>query len=662
MEKLLENLEKYILYIVLGLLSIFVLSNYSVPYVVPKEILLVGGICLIVFIWAIRTIVKGSLTFSIGKFDLGVLLVALAYVASTFLATPNKMEAYLVPGTTTFILGGAVLYFLINQYNQKVKSGATIALFVSALLLSLISLFASLDVFSKIPQLPTMFKDATFNPMGGLVPSIMILSTLLVFSVGLILKEKDIIKKVFYGVSMFVIAFGVVVLISLSLPGKPQSPRFPTTQDSWEITVETLKKSPFVGVGPANYLTAFNLFRPVTYNRSDLWQVRFTTASNFYFTLVAETGFVGLFAIAVLLISIYKYVKQDLSLSKNNDKLSQNFEKLAIVLIVILFAVLPISSSVFVYLLALLAIISKSENKVLHLNTVAPAQGNSALVTRIPSIIVALPFIAGVIAVVFFGSKTLIAEATFKSSLDALTANDAKSTYDLMNKAITQNPRVDRYHANFAQVNMALANSLASKKDITDTDRTTISQLVQQAISEGKATVSLNPTRSNNWEVLAQIYRSVMPYAKGADQFAIQTYNQAIALDPTNPNLRIALGGIYYSLGKYDDAIDTFKLAVIAKPDLANSHYNLAVAYQEKKDYDNAITEINNVLNIVDKGSKDYTLAKNMLDELQKNKPAKSADTTTSESLTAPLPAQKSNIKPPITLPNEATPPASTNK
>lgn len=658
MEKVLEAAEKYVLYMVLGLFSVFVLSNYTSPYVVPKEILLVFGVSLIVLIWVAKIIVKGSLTFSLGKFDLGVLLIALSYLVSTFFATPNKMEAYLLPGTTTFVLAGAVLYFLINQFDQKVKNGGVIALFISGLILSLVSLIGSVNVFSKIPQLPAFIKDPSFNPMGGVIPSMIFLSVILFFAIEIFIKEKDSIKKMFYGSAMAVVIFALVFFVATALPGKANSPRFATMQDSWEITVDTLKKSPFIGVGPANYITAFNVFRPVTYNQSDLWQIRFTTASNFYFTLITETGFFGLFALAVLLIAIYKYLRRNLKFTTDTETLSLNLEKSSLIVLVVLFAVLPISPVIIVFLFAVLALLSRSEHKLIHLN-VATAESNMGA-SRVPAIIIGLPFVVGVIAIVFLESKVLSSEATFKKSIDALSANDAKTTYDLMNSAINKNPKVDRYHASFAQVNMALASSLATKKDITDSDRSTISQLVQQAISEGKATVSLNPSRSGNWEVLAQIYTSIMPFAKGADQFAIQTYTQAIALDPTNPNLRIALGGIYYSLGNFDNAIDVFKLAVVAKPDLPNAHYNLAITYREKKDYDNAITETNNVISLVAKDSADYKLAKQTLDDLQSKKSAAKSVMGSTENLIPPQQPIPSNVKPPIELPKEATPPAAT--
>jgi tetratricopeptide (TPR) repeat protein len=276
--------------------------------------------------------------------------------------------------------------------------------------------------------------------------------------------------------------------------------------------------------------------------------------------------------------------------------------------------------------------------------------------TRVPSAIIATPIILGIIALAFFGTKAVIAEITYKKSLTALSQNDAKNTYDLMIKAVNQNPYVDRYHASLAQVEMAIATSIAGNKDLTEADRTNITQLISQAINEGKATVTLNPGRSANWELLAQIYGNIMPFAQGADQFAIQTYSQAIALDPISTNLRIALGGIYYSLGRYDEAIDTFKLAVLTKTNFANAHYNLAIAYREKKDYDNAIAQMNTVLTLVAKDSPDYTLAQSTLTDLEKSKPA-TAKSTGTENLTPP---QKTEtiIEPPIELPKEATPPA----
>jgi tetratricopeptide (TPR) repeat protein len=658
--KFLESIEKYTIYIVLALLPVFVLPFYTSPTVVGKEILLVGGICLFILIWVIRMVIKGSLSFSVGKFDLGVLLLMVAYLVSTFLATPNKMEAYLLPGTTTFLIGGAFLYFLINQLGEKGKKGVVGALFASGIFLSLSVLLASLGIFAKIPQLPSLLRDPAFNPIGGNVSAIILLAVFSVLSLGLLIKESDLIKKLFFGVSLVILLIGLAASVGSALPGKPQAFTALGMNTSWQISVDSLKASPFLGAGPANYLTAFNLFKPLAYNQTGLWQIAFTGASNFYFTLLTETGFLGLAALVVLLISVYKVFSEDLKAGINKQNLGGQVEKFSLVFLIVLFALLPVAPVLLVFLFPLLAIYSGSESKAVHLN-VAASGSESRVASRVPSIIVGIPFLAGIIAVLVFGSKILAAEATYKQSLDALSKNDAKGTFDLMTKAVSQNQNVDRYHASLAQIDMALANSIASKKDITDADKTTVTQLIQAGISEGKATVTLNPSRSGNWGVLAQIYRSIMSFATGADQYATQTYTQAVSLDPINPNLRIALGGTYYALGNYDSAIDAFKLAVLAKSDLANAHYNLAIAYREKKDYDNAITEMNTVLGLVAKDSQDYTTASSVLSDLQKAKAAVKP-AASSQNLTAPQPAQSSNIKPPLTLPQEATPPAATQQ
>ncbi len=657
MQKVLEVAQKYVLYAVLALFAVFVIFSNSSPFIVSKEIVLVAGASLLILLWVAKMILKGSITLYLGKFDLGVILIAIAYLAATFFATPNKMEAYLVPGTTTFVLGGAVLYFLINQFDHKTKTGAKAALLTSGLLLSAGSLFSSFNLLSKIPQLPAAVQSPAFNLIGGPIPSITFLAGILLLSASLLVKEKNAAKKTFYGIACAVILFGISVLVASTLPGRTTSPRFLPVGNSWEVAVETLKKSPLVGVGPSNYLTAFNLFRPVSYNSTDLWQVRFATASNFYLTLVTETGLLGLFAVVVLIAAIYKYTKRDFKLTSSSEDIAENLEKSSVVVLAILFALLPVAPVVLVAFFAVLAIVSGSEHKNIQMN-IAAGQSNDTISSRIPAIIVGVPFVVGVAAVLFFGAKILKAEATYTKALDALSQNDAKTTYDLMAASINQNPKVDRYHAGFAQVNMALATSIASKQKVEEADRNNITQLVQQAINEGKATVSLNPQRSANWEVLAQIYRSVMPFAQGADQFALQTYSQAIALDPFNPNLRISLGGVYYALGNYPNAVEAFKLAVAAKPDLANAHYNLAVAYREMKDYDNAIIEMNNVLKLVKSGSQDATLAKQTLDDLQSKKSAAKPATTSTENLTPPTKDEPTNVKPPINLPQEATPPA----
>ncbi len=641
MEKLFNTIKKYLVIAAASLFAVFVLPGFPSPHVVPKEIFLALMICLALVVSFVYSIVKGEVKFAVGKFDVGIVLLMLAYLLASFFGATNKMEAFFFPGTTTFVILSAIFYLIVNQFTRRGKNVVLLALFVSGILLSVSILFIQLGIFAKIPQLPAFMKETTFNPLGGNLQSLIYLLALLPIGITQIIREKETVKRLFFGVASSVIVLGIILVGISMLPGKPQAPVLPSWQTSWEVVVETLKKSPLLGAGSANYLSAFNLYRPISYNQTNLWQVRFSSANNYYFTLITEVGLIGLAAMVILLVSVYKKLSVDYK--------GKAWEEISVAILVLAFALFPAAPALIFLLMTLLAIFSGSEEKSVSIAT-----------NKVPAAIVAAPVFIGIIALGFFGTKAVMAENYYNRSLKALAANDASNTYNYMVKAETLNPYVDRYHASMAQVDMALANSLATKEDITEADRTTITQLVQQAISEGKATVTLNQTRSGNWEVLAQIYRSIMSFAEGSDQFAIQTYTQAIALDPISPDLRISLGGVYYALGKYDEAINAFQLAVVAKNDLANAHYNLAAAYAAKKDYDKAITEMNTVISLVPADSEDYKTAQTALDQLKKAKPT--ATEAASQNLTPPAPATETNVEPPITLPSDATPPAATQQ
>ena len=229
MEKVSEvitKIEKYIIYFVIGIFAVFVLSNLTSPAILPKEILLVVGASLVLILWAARSIIKGSISFSIGKFDIGVALLGLAYLVSALLRTPNRAEAFFYPGAVTFVLVSIIFYLLVNQLNKKGKDGVSIALLVSGLLLSISILFTQLGLFSKIPQLPAFLKATDFNPLGGMLPSAIYLVTLIPIGIVMLVREKDLVKRLILAVGGAIVVIGLVISIANLLPGKPQFPTF----------------------------------------------------------------------------------------------------------------------------------------------------------------------------------------------------------------------------------------------------------------------------------------------------------------------------------------------------------------------------------------------------------------------------------------------------
>lgn len=678
MEKLFDKIEKYIIYLTIFLFPIFLLPISPNPFVVSKLVVLVIGVSLALLVKAIKVIYAGRLEFMTSKYDLPVFLLGFSFLLSTLLRTPNKMEALLLPGTATVVIGGAILYYLLNQLKEDDKKLATNVLFASSTIFAVFILLSFSGVFAKLPQLPAFLKIPGFTPEGGFLPAAIFLGVLLPVGLGLFLSARELNKKAVVAVSLLVICLALSISIYNLIPGRPNSPRFPSFMASWSIAVDSLKESPLLGVGPGNYLSAFNRFRPLTYNNSDLWAVKFATANSFYLTSFTETGMLGAAALIILIFTFYKTTKQEIKERKIvNWGFASTATSISQVILLAALVFFPATVLIIALFFILFALSSQTHKTYLNLTTEA-APGTTELkrsvAQKLPALLVTTPIIIAVLLVLVNGGRVVLGEYTFNQALTSLARNDAAKTYDAMRQAIRINPYVDRYHATFTRVNLALANSILQRvvqakeaapspekgsevkpAQISDQDRQTITTLVQQAISEGKATVALNPLRSGNWEVLAQVYRSVTPLAQGADVFAAQTYRQAVALDPINPNLRIALGGIHFGRRDFETAVKIFELAASAKPDLANAHYNLAFALREKGDLDRAIAEMTLVLSLIqDKQGQDYMLASSALEDMQAKK---SEEAKSGNELTAPKGEQGPQIQPPLNLPEGSEPP-----
>ncbi len=296
--------------------------------------------------------------------------------------------------------------------------------------------------------------------------------------------------------------------------------------------------------------------------------------------------------------------------------------------------------------------------------TVSPVNNNvfdlsNLLPIYLGTAIISFAFIAGG---GYLLSRSYAAEIYFKKGLDGFAKNDAKQVYDNMRQSIILNPYIEKFRINFSQTNLLLANNIASKKqeEITDQDKQNISQGIQAAIAEGKAATTLNPQKAGNWENLANVYRNILNVAQGADVWTISAYQRAIVSDPQNPIYRLNLGGVYYSLGNYEEAVKLFEQSIGLKPDWPNAHYNLAWALYQRKDYQRAASEMQNVSQLVDPKSEDAKKVQKDLEEFKKMLPEEEA-TAAGElkpgQLSLPTPPS-ATFSPKIKLPKEASPEA----
>ena len=567
-------------------------------------------------------------------FDVPLLLfIAIVLISSTI--APNRADA-LINSTSALL---AVLFFVLMVNHGK--SHTTLLYLTGAFLIGA-SVLAILTVLSyfKIYVIPIeLTRSQLFSPLGSLydqamylvVGFLVALQTFWTFLTKHLKKRPTKLdeRMILFGVAAIVIVVGLLFtayeLIYLQKPVfLPIAVAFQTAFATISQDAGRLVQSFLFGSGYGTYVNDFTRFKPVSFNLNQaLWSYTFFRSSSFVLEILATVGTLGLLSFLFLLIRIVRELKK--AVSKENKLLPNPFFIALTALVVGLF-VIPFSFIgilLFFIILSLFSIYQglSMENKRFYdmqLYVVAFEQGIIAFshtktnadgepkLNREKSRI--LPFLLLIIILGFIGGFGYLAgiyvtsDILFQKSLIAAAQNKGSETYDYENKALKMFPYRDGYYRIFSQTNLALASLLSSqqqgKKPNTQTQQT-IYTLIQQSINSARSATLLSPQSALNWQNLSSIYRSLIGFGQNAEQFSILANQQAVLLDPSNPQEYINLGGIYYQLNQWDEALRQFQLAISLKPDYPNSYYNYGHALEQKNDLTGALSQYKTVKNLV---------------------------------------------------------------
>lgn len=636
-----QNISLFLLGILLMAFPVIFTTITTNPMVLPKQILLGGVAGILLLLQAVKMFAEKSVKLRRTSFDIPILLLALFAFLSSLIAI-NKADAL-----TTFIpYFFAILgFFLITNI---IKDKNSLLFLMSSLIIGsvLLSISAILSFF-KIYILPFPGTHVqTFTPLGSLLEQEIYLILVLAISFYYLYRllksktEKDITtpdatakpllssqeltKAISFGAASFVILMGIIVttyaLFKLDKPFLlPVETGFQTAVSTITFDSGRVAQSFLLGSGFGTYAVDFSRWKQVSFNQNaNLWNLTFFRSSNFALELLATTGVLGLCAFIFLLIRAIK----ELRVSSRNKML------ISVIILLLTSILLPLnftSQTLFFVILGLFAanqgLINKAQNRFfdIELQIVTFRKGLIAMETpqarNEKSLI--LPSITGAIILVIIGTigyfsiPYISSDLTFQKSLIAASQNNGSLTYQLQAQAISTFPHRDGFYRVFSQTNLALANSLASQQPAGSTPnqaiQQNITQLIQQSINAARAAATVAPQTYLNWQNLSSVYRGLIGFGQNAESFAIATAQQAINLDPSNPQEYIILGGIYYQLQQWDNAQAQFQQAILLKPDYANSHYNLGHTLEQKGDSQNALAQYQAVRTLVanDKASLD---------------------------------------------------------
>lgn len=580
--------------------TVFTLPLVFLPALVnafdlPKQFILLLGVSVAFLAWLAALGLHKKVVITRSNFDLPILFFVGAGFLSAFLTSNRSLS--LLSDPLTYASAG-LLFFLIGQ---TVSSRKTLDGLISLILLSGVVLvvwsglgiaFPALATVVNNPILKLPFFTLTFSPAGTYLTQAMFLLVLVPLAAGNFFNHRTRDAAVML----------VIILAGLAISGFTiyKNPLTLLPADTgWKVATGMMGRSVLsavVGIGPGYFVDAFTAFKPAEFNASPFWNLRFTSGSNFYLYLLTTIGLAGLFSFLFLIWRFAQVVAKRAQIAVL-DPMEKGLLG-SIIVALGLYAFLPgpalVTVGIFVMLGLLVAFYNLGDNG-------AFARKKELILSGHPwfSFLPLVVFLVLVGSAVYLSGRAVLADYFFSESLSAASSNRGTDVYNRQAQAIKLAPNNDTYHVAFSQTNLALADSLAGNADLTDQQKQAVVQLVQQAISEGRVAVMLNPQRSANWENLAVIYRSLINFATGADQWTLTSLNQAITLDPTNPSLRLDLGGLYLVSKDYTSAAQLFSTAVSLKGDLANAHYNLAQAMKLLNMRDRALQELQTTASLV---------------------------------------------------------------
>lgn len=311
---------------------------------------------------------------------------------------------------------------------------------------------------------------------------------------------------------------------------------------SWKVTVDAIKSRPFLGTGPQTFVDAFQEFRPLEFNNSSLWELRFARSSNQWFEQLTTVGILGFAAfVGILSLFISRFIRFILRTQpKTPDWFLTLFGGGGLLLITFV-GFLYSWNFILMFLWWLLlaftssAFISEKDQKTVPFN-------KSRYHTMIAVMIFLIVLIGSVLFIVF-GIRIWNGERLQARTLE-LSYDSSTQVQDLREMA----ERSVSWNAFSASSEFFLADAYAIEAlgiAQNSGDVANILSIRDTSIKHINQGIAKDPNSALTYESAAEVYRILQPLYPESDRMIAELYEQAAEHDPRNPNVHSEIGQAY---------------------------------------------------------------------------------------------------------------------
>ncbi len=657
-----EKVSKTSIYLLVFLLPILFLPWTANVLDFNKQALLIILVFASLFAWILKALISGKVSFNFSLVHIPVLVLFLIYTASTIFSLWRYGSFWGWPQVSSesllSLLGLLLFYFLVVNIFEKKEIFYLIALLIFSGFLAM--LYGALQLFGKFLFPIDFTKVVSFNTIGGLnslavftavlLPLIIILITigtkryLRIFFIAvaafsavlLILINFQIAWWLVIVASALIIAFGTqkrgvfdnrwlvlpMFFLALALlfsffrfqiPGTPDRPIevFLTQRASFNIARKALKDSPVIGSGPGTFIYNFSKYKDIVFNQSSLWNIRFDWAGSKFLTLAVTIGILGVLSFLALIGFFIFYGIKFLFKKKEKEKDEEIDEEFFWLLgLGIFISFLTATVLYFLYRSNLTLDFVWFLLMACFVSLLQPARKEvvlkpSSLVTLGITFAFTLVFIFGLGILILEGQR-YVAAVNYLESMKDLQQGRGIDSLNHLETAIRISPKVDLYWREISQVYLQNINEVAGRTDLSQEELTQQVQIyINSAVNSAKAATDTNPENVANWSVRGFIYQNLIGIVGGTKDWAMDSYKEALKLEPNNPYFPTQTGiallreVTFLSQEKVEErekilgeAQEKFEKAIELKSDYASAHFQMAIVYQAQGKQTEMIEEL----------------------------------------------------------------------
>jgi len=516
----------------------------------------------------------------------------------------------------------AVSFNTVGTVNNFGIFSATILTLVTALLFVIKK--ANIKIFLVILGLINLVILISLNFWVLWLVLIVGLAIILVFGLMRIVKLEENVSWLAWPIAILAIAL-IFVFFRPILPFRPNLPVEVglTYRGGFDVIKNVIKERPILGAGPESFVIEYSKYKPQPINQTAFWNVRFSNPPGEIFSIASDLGVVGLLAFLVILaIFIFQVVRNLVKTVGEGDNILKQFLEIGLFAgwlgLTVGFFLYP-QSLVSLFIFWLLFSIYLAESSVFKEKIFNLRKSPTILLITSFSFVIIIVLMVGLI---YVAGTRYVSEAAYKNGLDLVQVKgDLDNGINKIIKSTVINPYEDK---NYQVLSQLFILKLSRDSKLTNINQQQRASLIQvdaiNAINSAVRATTLSPKNVANWLSRGEVYRQVIGFINGADDWAESSFEEAIKLEPSNPytytewgRVLVARATLLASQGKKDkatqdqinsylnQALAKYDQAIAVKADYAPAHFESARIFESQGKLKEAIAKMEIEIQLVPK-------------------------------------------------------------